>query len=104
MLTAEGRRRLGELVVAEVAALRVLDGTGNRTTSEITGHRFEEDGSLVLQAEFDSSFANFEWREQQVVLKDDTVLDTDTQDLGRKVEGSVWSLEIGLLFGDSSRT
>lgn len=93
MLTAEGATALWENL-GETYVLRVSDGT--QTASTIATSVEIADGVLTVEGEFDSSFANFEWRQRDVALvvpgKPDVTIDREPVDLGRKAEGSVWTL------------
>lgn len=48
---------------------------------------------VILRAIFGEDTANFDWNERGVRLADGTLVDRKVQDQGRKVQGSVWTLE-----------
>lgn len=92
-VTPEGLRRMAELVLGQIAALEVSDGAEQSARSVTIEAELTDEG-LRLVSEFDSGFANFDWRERRVILTDGTAFDVEAEDLGRKAEGSVWTLEI----------
>lgn len=89
-LTPEGAAALWD---GHTWFLRVTDGTTTATT-EATATI--DGGKLTLEGEFGTGEANFEWKQRSVALApnsgSDITVDREDVDLGRKVEGSIWTL------------
>lgn len=111
MLAEEGVRALIE-GVGNQFVIRVSDGTAVASTiaNTVDIRAFEEDGhryvALHVEGEFESTFANFDWRRRDVAIVvpmgSDITLDRQEIDLGRKVEGSVWTVVADVAFEVSS--
>lgn len=96
-LTPDGATALWE-ALGEQYVLRVSDGT---TTASTMATLVEiANGTLTVEGEFESSEANFEWRQRDVALvqpgQPDVTIDREAIDLGRKAEGSVWTISATL--------
>lgn len=102
MLTSEGAALLWAIVTGasddRIIALRVTDGSASATAALDEPARAEEN-ALILVATFPDGVANFEWRERLVVSRDGVIVDRESQDLGRKAQGSEWTLEATLELG-----
>jgi hypothetical protein len=109
VFTPDGLRWLASWIAEEVQGgwLVVSDGAGNSEVSEIQNievrARVEEEGatpdsqdgySVVCSASFDEQAANFEWAKRSVKLKSGTVIESNEDDGGRKVEGAIWTAEV----------
>lgn len=109
MFTPEGLQWLGEWIAEELresAWLVVADGQGESAVATITEavYKVREDGSSAVEctALFDSDQANFEWAKHDVKLKDGTIIDRETEDLGRKADGAIWTLKVAVLISPGS--
>lgn len=104
MLTPEGLQRIWEIVARQSddsikgGAIVVTDGTDSHsaTIEEATVTLEGDTASLVVAGTFSEDEGNFEWTNRQVVTAQGTVLDEDSEDGGRKAQGSVWSIEVSL--------
>lgn len=104
MFTPEGLEWVGEWIAEELregAWLVVADGQGESAVATITEATYvvRDDGSSVVEctALFDSDQANFEWAKHDIKLANGTVIDRETEDLGRKASGAVWTLKVAVL-------
>lgn len=100
MLTSEGAALLWSIITGastdQISALRVTDGITS-ATAELDEPARADENALILVATFGDGDANFEWRERLVISRDGVVVDREAQDLGRKAQGSEWTLEATLL-------
>lgn len=92
-LTPEGATEIWE-ALGDAWVLRISDGTNTASTVATV---VEVDGAtLHVEGEFTSTEANFEWRIRSVVRvrpnNEDVTIDREEVDLGRKAEGSIWTL------------
>jgi hypothetical protein len=101
MLTPEGAKWMADWIVERLLAgswIVVSDGAGESAVATISEARTEEDADgdyqVVATATFDENSANFEWKKRSVKLADGTVIDSDEEDAGRKVEGAVWTYDV----------
>lgn len=93
MLTVEGATEIWE-TLGDEWVLRISDGTQTASTVATVA---EVNGAVLhVEGEFASGFANFEWAIRSVVRvradNSDVTIDRQEVDLGRKAEGSVWTL------------
>lgn len=97
MLTPDGATAIWE-ALGEQYVLRVSDGT--QTASTMATLVEIDNGTLTVEGEFVSGEANFEWRQRDVALvvpgQKDLTLDREQVDLGRKTEGSIWTISATL--------
>lgn len=71
------------------ASIVVANGTAEAAAA-LDGPPETEGQTVTLRATFREGDANFEWSERRVVV-DGKTIDTARADMGRKVEGSVWT-------------
>jgi hypothetical protein len=106
MLTPDGWQQVAEWLagrIQEGAWVVVADSQGQSavaTVSKVETKPIEGGGTrLTCSAAFPAADANFEWTKRSIKLADNTVIDREVEDLGRKVEGSEWEIEVGIDFG-----
>lgn len=97
MLTAEGLNALSTVVSGWLADAKLMVGDGRqRAEVPLDMEPFSfEDGVVTLTATFGEEVANFEWREQGVVVGGQLV-DQQSIDGGRKILGASWTVEYAL--------
>lgn len=99
MLTEGGRDFLRRSIGGALrgAELFVSDGSQRAVAPLDDGfpQLASEGGGVVLQATFSGDAANFDWRERGVLV-DGEIIDTATEDGGRKADGAIWTLRIVL--------
>jgi hypothetical protein len=107
MFTPEGLKWLADWIADEVKGgwIVVSDGQGNSDVATIDTIVVEENDpqegegqvyEVVCTATFGEEVGNFEWAKRSIKLTDGTVIDSNTEDAGRKVQGSVWTAEVTL--------
>lgn len=108
MFTEEGTEWLGEWIAGELqngAWIVVADGQGESAVATITEAKYvtRDDGSTVVEcvALFDEQNANFEWTKRSVKLNDGKIIDREVEDMGRKKQGSVWTIKVSIDVGTS---
>lgn len=72
--------------------------TAEKVVEEIEIVGRVEDGDravhrVILRTTFGENEANFDWRERGVLTSEGVLIDRAVADQGRKVQGSVWTLE-----------
>lgn len=92
--TPEGLSWLARLLAeeAEQACIVVSDGGELRATARASSIT-PEGGQVTFTATFGEGDANFEWRKRDLVLGN-VVIDSEEQDQGRKVTGTIWTVEV----------
>jgi uncharacterized membrane protein len=92
MLTSDGATATAQWIADRLdgAELVVTDGQTSASAGALVS---ADQGVVTLSASFGEHEANFEWRRRAVVHRD-LELDVDDVDLGRKVAGAVWLLEV----------
>ena len=98
MLTPEGQHALALDTAARFkgGTVRVSDGTASAEAPILEVSVSE--GHVRVGAEFGGQEANFEWKIRELVGSDGTVLDRTLADMGRKSEGSVWTVDASVGF------
>lgn len=98
MLTSDGRSALGSVITGWLGTgARIFVGDGQQRAEVPLD--FEpismDDGTVELSATFGEEVANFEWREQGVVVEG-KVVDMEKIDGGRKILGATWTVNYAL--------
>lgn len=94
MFTPEGLSWVAALVGRNLdhAVLRVTDGDKASADAAIA-EVVNEKQAVVLRGRFGEGEANFDWKTIGVVLSGGLEVDQADKDQGRKVAGSVWTVE-----------
>ena len=86
--------------VAGLLAERLRDGqlvVSDGTTTASAPVEVTIDGAVVIvTGVFDERAANFHWQRREVLAADGTVVDALDEDLGEKMFGAIWTLEVPL--------
>lgn len=94
MLTSDGAAIVALLLAEQLSGGSIRVGDGEQTATAAILDIDAEGDTVTVQATFPELEANFDWRFREVVTSDDVVIDRDDSDLGRKVLGAVWAVDV----------
>jgi hypothetical protein len=94
-VTPEARSWLAAQLAERIRGgqLLVSDGSSSASTdAEVAA----EGATVIVTGVFDEREANFHWRRREVRASDGSLVDALEQDLGEKLLGAIWTLEVPL--------
>jgi hypothetical protein len=91
--TDQGRAKVAALIVdwLQGGTIVVTDG---EATASAPAQLLVDGTTVIATAVFDEQAANFHWRRRELHASDGVVLDALDEDLGEKVTGAIWTLEV----------
>lgn len=96
MLTSDGAKLAATWLSERLQGAQIVVANGREEASQDASVQVNADtGEVVLRAEFGEGEANFDWSQRRVEWNG-TVFDLEDEDLGRKVQGSVWVAEVAI--------
>jgi hypothetical protein len=93
--TAEARAWLAVQLAERIRAGRLVVSDGS-TSASTTAEVAVEGATVIVTGVFDEREANFHWRRRELFAGDGTLVDGLDEDLGEKLLGAIWTLEVPL--------
>jgi hypothetical protein len=92
--TDQGRAKVAALIVDWLKGGTIVVTDGDVSASAPAELLVVDGTTVIATAVFDEQAANFHWRRRELHASDGVVLDALDEDLGEKVTGAIWTLEV----------